>query len=93
VVRVALRVEQAVKVSVAVLVQRATAATVARAAQAPMAQMQLWPDQLAEMERTVEPEALAAKVAKAVLAVRAQKLVLIQPAATAVMAVLVQAEA
>jgi hypothetical protein len=54
---------------------------------APMAQMQLWPDQLAEMERTVEPEALAAKVAKAVLAVRAQKLVLIQPAATAAMEV------
>jgi len=25
-----------------------------------MAQMQLWPGQLAEMERTVEPEALAA---------------------------------
>jgi hypothetical protein len=39
------------------------------------------------MERTVEPEALAAKVAKAVLAVRAQKLVLIQPAATAAMEV------
>jgi hypothetical protein len=58
-----------------------------------MAQMQLWPDQLAEMERTVEPEALAAKVAKAVLAVRAQKLVLIQPAATAVMAVQARSQA
>jgi len=58
-----------------------------------MAQMQLWPDQLAEMERTVEPEVLAAKVAKAVLAVRAQKLVLIQPAATAVMAVQARSQA
>ena len=55
--------------------------------QAPMAQMQLWRAQLAEMERTVEPEALAARVAKAVLAVRVQKRVLIQPVATAAMAV------
>jgi hypothetical protein len=55
--------------------------------QALMVRMQLWPDQLAEMERTVEPEALAAKVAMAVLAVRVQKPVLIQPAATAAMAV------
>ncbi len=59
----------------------------ARASQAPMAQMQLWRAQLAEMERTVEPAALAAQVVKAVLAVQVQKLVLIQPVATAAMAV------
>ena len=52
-----------------------------------MAPMQPWPAQLAEMERMVVSAALVAQGAKAVLAVRVQKPVLIQPAATAAMAV------
>ena len=59
----------------------------AMAMQALMARIELWPGQLVEMERMVASAALAAQGAKAVLAVRVQKPVLIQPAATVAMAV------
>ena len=63
------------------------AATAATAMWALMARMQPWPGQLVGTELTVASAALAAQVAEAVLAVRVQKPVLIQPAATAAMAV------
>ena len=62
------------------------AATAATAMWALMARMQPWPGQLVGTELTVASAALAAQVAKAVLAVRVQKPVLIQPVATAAQA-------
>ena len=62
-------------------------AMVAMAMQVLMVRMQPWPGQLVRTELTVASVALAVQVVKAVLAVRVQKPVLIQPAAMAAMAV------
>ena len=62
-------------------------AMVAMAMQVLMVRMQPWPGLLVRTELTVASVALAVQVVKAVLAVRVQKPVLIQPAAMAAMAV------